>query len=135
MIYDNRIRFDYLWRFIKNKIPFVNVPISKWYIGKTDISIKKFESLLIGKAFQYNYFSYTEKGQVSNMRKLYIECINGDEEIRQIHLRLFKDGSIYAHDELAYEYDALGHVNTKSLKRINSINEHDLIKLLSILVE
>ena len=134
MKYDIKIKFSHLWRLIKNRIPFVNVPVSKWYIGKSDISIEKFELLLIGKAFQYNYFSYTEKGQVSNMRKLYTEFINGDEEIRQIHVRLFKDGSIYAHDELAYEYDALGHVNTKSLKRINSIDEHDLIKLLSIMI-
>ena len=134
MKYDIKIKFSHLWRLIKNRIPFVNVPVSKWYIGKSDISIEKFELLLIGKAFQYNYFSYTEKEQVSNMRKLYTEFINGDEEIRQIHVRLFKDGSIYAHDELAYEYDALGHVNTESLKRINSTIEHDLIRLLSIMV-
>ena len=134
MMLNMKIKFSHVWRLIKNRIPFVNVPISKWYVGESNINIEKFESLLIGKSYQYNYFSYTEKGQVSNMRKLYIEIVNGYDEIRQIHVRLFKDGSIYAHDELAYEYDALGHVNTESLKRINSTIEHDLIRLLSIMV-
>ena len=134
MIKNNRIRFNYLWRMIKNKIPFVNVPISKWYIGTSDISIEKFESLLISESYQYNYFSYTEKGQVSNMRKLYIEVVNGNEEIRQIHIRLFKDGTIYIHDELSYEYDALGHIKAKTIQRINSEIEHKLIKLLKIMV-
>lgn len=134
MIINNRIRFSHLWRIIKNKIPFVNVSKTRYHIGKTDISVNKFENKLIGASYQYNYFSYTEKGQISNMRRLYIEIVNGYEEIRQVHVRLFDDGSIYAHDELAYEYDALGHVKAKTLKRINTVDEQELVKILNIKV-
>ena len=130
MIYNNRIRFSHLWRMIKNKIPIINVPKSEWYLGKCTLNIEEFEKKLIGASYQYNYFSYTEKGQVSNMRKLYIEVVNGNDEIRQIHVRLFDDGTIYAHDELAYEYDAIGHIKAKTLRRINVITEQRLIGLL-----
>lgn len=132
MIYDNRIRFDYLWRMIKNKIPFVNVPVSKYYLGRTIFKVIDFEKILIEKSYQYNYFSYTEKGQVSNMRKLYINVVNRNEEIRQIHIRLFKNGSIYVHDELAYEYDALGHIKAKTLQRPNVNDEHEIVRILKI---
>lgn len=134
MIKNNRIRFDYLWRMIKNKIPFVNVAISKYYLGKTDLNIDEFEKRLIAKGYQYNYFSYTEKGQVSNMRKLYINIVNGIEEIRQVHIRLFSDNSIYIHDELAYEHDAIGHIKAKTLQRPNINDEHEIVKILKIKV-
>jgi len=132
MIKNNKIRFDYLWRMIKNKIPFVNVPISRYYLGKTNLNIDEFEKILIEKGYQYNYFSYTEKGQVSNMMKLYINIVNGIEKIRQVHVRLFNDNSIYVHDELAYEYDALGHVKAKTLQRPNINDEHEIVDILKI---
>ena len=130
MLKNNKIRFDYLWRMIKNKIPFVNVPISKYYLGKTDLNIDEFEKRLIEKGYQYNYFSYTEKGQVSNMRKLYINIVNGIEEIRQVHIRLFNDNNIYVHDELAYEHDAIGHIKAKTLQRPNINDEHEIVRIL-----
>ena len=132
MIKNNKIRFDYLWRIIKNKIPFVNVPISKYYLGKTDLNIDEFEKRLIEKGYQYNYFSYTEKGQVSNMRKLYINIVNRIEEIRQVHIRLFNDNNIYVHDELAYEHDAIGHIKAKTLQRPNVNDEHEIVRILKI---
>lgn len=132
MIKNNKIRFDYLWRYLKNKIPFVNVSISKYYLGKTDLNIDEFEKRLIEKGYQYNYFSYTEKGQVSNMRKLYINIVNGIEEIRQIHIRLFNDNNIYVHDELAYEHDAIGHIKAKTLQRPNINDEHEIVRILKI---
>lgn len=134
MLKNNKIRFDYLWRMIKNKIPFVNVPISKYYLGKTDLNIDEFEKRLIEKGYQYNYFSYTEKGQVSNMRKLYINIVNGIEEIRQVHVRLFNDNNIYVHDELAYEHDAIGHIKAKTLQRPNINDEHEIVRILKIKV-
>lgn len=132
MIYNNRIRFDYLWRMIKNKIPFINVPISRYYLGKTDLNIDEFEKRLIEKGYQYNYFNYTEKGQVSNMRKLYINIVNEIEEIRQVHVRLFNDNNIYVHDELAYEHDAIGHIKAKTLQRPNVNDEHEIVRILKI---
>lgn len=134
MVENNKIRFDYLWRYLKNKIPFVNVSISKYYLGKTDLNIDDFEKRLIEKGYQYNYFSYTEKGQVSNMRKLYINIVNGIEEIRQVHIRLFSDNSIYVHDELAYEHDAIGHIKAKTLQRPNINDEHEIVRILKIKV-
>lgn len=134
MIENNRIRFDYLWRMIKNKIPFMNVPVSKYHLGRTIFKVDDFEKILIEKGYQYNYFSYTEKGQISNMRKLYINIVSGIEEIRQVHIRLFKNSSIYVHDELAYEYDALGHVKMKTLQRPNINDEHEIVKILKIKV-
>jgi hypothetical protein len=74
--------------------------------------VQEFERRMISIGYQYNYFSFTERGQLTNMRKLYI--LNG--EVRQKHIRLFDDGQVYAHDELAYEFDALGHVNGRTLR-------------------
>lgn len=132
MLKNNKIRFDYLWRYLKNKIPFVNVSISKYYLGRTIFEVDDFERILIEKGYQYNYFSYTEKGQISNMRKLYINIVNGIEEIRQVHIRLFNDNSIYVHDELAYEHDAIGHIKAKTLQRPNINDEHEIVKILKI---
>lgn len=132
MLKNNRIRFDYLWRMIKNKIPFVNVPVSRYYLGRTDLNIDEFEKRLIEKGYQYNYFSYTEKGQVSNMRKLYINIVNGIDEIRQVHVRLFNNNNIYVHDELAYEHDAIGHIKAKTLQRPNINDEHEIVRILKI---
>ena len=132
MLKNNKIRFDYLWRYLKNKIPFVNVSISKYYLGRTIFEVDDFERILIEKGYQYNYFSYTEKGQISNMRKLYINIVNGIEEIRQVHIRLFNDNNIYVHDELAYEHDAIGHIKAKTLQRPNINDEHEIVKILKI---
>jgi hypothetical protein len=74
---------------------------------------------MIGIGYQYNYFSYTEDGQISNMRKLYMDGTT----IRQRHVRLFNDGCVYAHDELAYEHDAIGHTNAVTLDKISFVEQ------------
>lgn len=107
-----KIQFSHLWRKIKNKIPFFHTPRTRFNVGHCSLSVDQFEHTLIQIGYQYNYFSYTEKGQVSNMRRLYME--NG--VIRQIHIRLFNDGEVMMHDELAYEHDAMAHVDAVSLK-------------------
>lgn len=107
-----KIQFSHLWRKIKNKLPWFHTPRTRFDVGLCLLSVDKFEHALIQIGYQYNYFSYTEKGQVSNMRRLYIE--NG--VTRQIHIRLFNDGQIMMHDEIAYEHNAVSHVYAVSLK-------------------
>jgi len=123
-----KLNFSYLWRSVKNRIPFWHVGRSKYKIGKTDLSVDEFELELVKLGYQYNYFSYTENGQTSNMRKLYLE----NDQIRQIHIRLFKDYEVRMHDELAYEYDAIGHINAVSLKRLGMLEENRLVDILRI---
>jgi len=114
----NRIDFSRLWRCLKSRIPFLCRERSGYRIRMDELVdvdesyIQAFERKMIGIGYQYNYFSFTERGQVSNMRKLYI--LNG--EVRQKHIRLFDDGHVHAHDELAYEFDAIGHVNGNTLR-------------------
>jgi hypothetical protein len=84
---------------------------------------------MVGYGFQYNYFSYNERGQVSNMRKLYTVGMD-DDIIRQIHIRLFDDGHVSAHDELAYEYDALGHMTRHTLREIDYVEKMLITDLL-----
>ena len=113
-----RIDFSRLWRCLKSRIPFLCRERSDYpvhideLVDVSEFGIQAFERKMISIGYQYNYFSYTERGQVSNMRKLFI--LNG--EVRQKHIRLFDDGLVYAHDELAYEFDAIGHVNGRTLR-------------------
>jgi len=125
-----RLNFSYLWRKIKQKLPFGHTARSRYTIGKTILSLHEFELELVKLGYQYNYFSYTEKGQISNMRKLYLD----NNQIRQTHIRLFKDYEVRMHDELAYEYDAIGHINAVSLKRLGIVEENRLVDVLGIKV-
>ena len=114
----NRIDFSRLWRCVKSRIPFLCRERSGYLVHMDELvnvsraGVRAFERKMISIGYQYNYFSFTERGQVSNMRKLYL--LNG--EVRQKHIRLFDDGHVHAHDELAYEFDALGHVNGFTLR-------------------
>jgi len=64
--------------------------------------VRKFYDLLIPLGYQYNYFSYTEPGQVLNIRKLV--------GVKQFHLRLYDDGAVHGHYELNYEFFPNGHL-------------------------
>lgn len=124
-----RIDFSRIWRCLKSKIPFLCRERSDYLMHVTKLSVNAFEKRMIAYGFQYNYFSYTERGQVSNMRKLYIAGMD-DSVIRQIHVRLFDDGYVHAHDELAYEYDALGHTNGLTLREVDYVEKMLITDLL-----
>ena len=125
----NRIDFSRLWRCLKSRIPFLCRERSDYPIYVTKLSVDAFEKRMVGYGFQYNYFSYNERGQVSNMRKLYTVGMD-DDVIRQIHIRLFDDGHVSAHDELAYEYDALGHMTRRTLREIDYVEKMLITDLL-----
>ena len=80
--------------------------------------------------FQYNYFSYTDKDQTCNIRKTYIHREKTSNNtikttLRQHHLRLYKDGEIRGHDEIAYEEDAIAHEKGKTLQPIPQLYQND----------
>lgn len=130
-----RIDFSRIWRYVKGDIPFFNRERSGYLIctcagDRNKPDVHEFEKILIGMGYQYNYFSYTEHGQLSNMRKLYTSGIN-DEVFRQVHIRLFDDGSVHAHDEFTYEYDAIGHINGVTLRELDYIDKMSIVDKLT----
>jgi len=101
------LKFHYLWRKLKSFVPWIQVPVSRFFMFRTKITADQFERALIEAGYQYNYFSYDEQGQISNLRKLKI--FNGT--IMQVHVRLFDDGAVTAHYEVSYEEDAMKHLD------------------------
>lgn len=105
------LNFSMIWRKIKSLIPFVTTDRTPFSLGMTSCEVNEFENRLIRNGYQYNYFSFHEKGQVTNMRKLFIVNEVDKKVIRQYHVRLFKDGEVRAHEEYAYEESMFKHVN------------------------
>jgi len=78
-------------------------------------NIETVESKLIKIGYQPNYFSFGDEGQVTSMRRMYIDS---DGYWRQEHIRVHKDGEIRGHDELSYEESAIEHVKGEGAKEI-----------------
>jgi len=83
---------------------------------------RKFYEKLIGLGYQYNYLSYQEQGQVMNVRKLI--------GVKQIHLRLYKDGAVHGHYELNYEFYPKGHLHGEMLTVIPNSELNKIKKVL-----
>jgi len=106
-----------LIHYVKIKLGF-HTPRSPYYLFK----IKNFEQwdlddlylTLINLGYQYNYMSYQEPQQVFNVRKLY--------KNRQIHVRIYKDGTVHGHDEYNYEFKPFRHLRASTL---TFISEHE----------
>ncbi len=112
-----KIRFYYLWDNIVRKF-FPYKGRQDYMLMKIDpqtLSKEEFAKRLISLGYQFNYFSYEDKGEIMNLRKLYI---SSDSTIRQYHIRYYTDGEIRAHDELSYEEDAIGHRDGVSMTEI-----------------
>ncbi len=122
-----KIQFYYLWNNLVRKLfPFKGR--QEYILTKVDprtLSQEDFEKKLIGINYQFNYFSYQDKDEITNLRKLYISA---DSKIRQFHVRYYRDGEIRAHDELSYEEDAMGHVDSVSMTDIPKEEKDLLIK-------
>jgi len=86
-----------------------------------------FAMKLITIGYQFNYFSFQDKDEVMNLRKLYI---SPQYQIRQYHVRLYSDGEIRAHDELSYEEDAVGHVDSVSMGQISTVEKDKIIQVI-----
>ena len=108
-----RIRWHYIWRGIK--MLFAKDKRGVYPIGFTNLSMSAVELKLIQYGYSFNYWSFQYRDCVVDVRKLYI---SGHNEVRQIHVRVFNDGMITAHDEFAYEWDALAHIDAVGLRRI-----------------
>jgi hypothetical protein len=70
------------------------------------VNVDVIEENLIRDGWQPNYFSFGDKGQVTSMRKMYI---SPEGYWKQYHTRVFIDGEICGHNELAYEENAIAH--------------------------
>ncbi len=81
------------------------------------IDINIYEAKLISLGYQPNYFSFADEGQITSMRKMYVDP---QGFWRQIHVRVHSDGEIRGHDELCYEESVIDHVNGVDGKEIES---------------
>jgi hypothetical protein len=87
----------------------------------------EFAMKLITIGYQFNYFSFEDKDEIMNLRKLYI---SPHHQIRQFHVRLYSNGEIRAHDELSYEEDAVGHVNSVTMGQIPIAEKDNIIQVI-----
>lgn len=124
-----KIQFYYLWNNIVRKFfPFKGR--QDYVLTKIDprtLTKEEFAKRLITIGYQFNYFSFQDKDELINLRKLYI---SPKYQIRQYHIRLYADGEIRAHDELSYEEDAIGHVDSISMQEIPTTEKEAIIKIL-----
>lgn len=93
----------------------------------TEENIMKVETQLIGIGYQPNYFSFADEGQITSMRRMYID-VNG--YWRQIHIRVHEDGEIRGHDELSYEESAIEHVKGEGAKEITQSTRTNVLAIL-----
>jgi len=120
-----KIRFWNIWKSL------VLLPHSRepFYISKIKdfdpSTIRNIEMKLVMLGFQPNYFSYGCINQLTSMRRLYIK----DDEWRQYHIRIYRNGEIFGHDELSYEYCGFQHLQA----RFKKIPEDEINKVLKIL--
>ncbi len=101
--------------------------IEPYYIGKTDMPVWEVEDALVGLGFTPDYFCFRDgdktKKQITSMRLLYkVPLPNGHSIWRQMHIRLFDDGTVTGHDEIAYDRNAIDHLNGVSLRPIDDYN-------------
>lgn len=87
-----------------------------WHIGflpesyylYSDIEfIDEIEGRLIDDDWQPNYFSFSDEGQITSMRKMFRD---NEGYWWQDHIRVHNDGEVRGHREVSYEEDALGHL-------------------------
>ncbi len=125
-----KIQFYYLWNNLVRKLfPFKGR--QEYVLTKIDpkiLSKEEFEKKLIEINYQFNYFSFQDKDELTNLRRLYV---SPDLKIRQFHIRYYSDGEVRAHDELSYEEDAIGHVDSVSMTEIPTSEKELLIKCLN----
>ena len=122
-----RIRFHRIWRFIKQLFT-PDMPRTPYFQFSIETPFDEGRVLraLINIGFQWNYWSYFEKGQVINVRRCYVE----DGIIRQEHVRIFEDGEVRAHDELAYEESAVGHLRGETVRNVKPSTQEELRRAL-----
>lgn len=113
--FKSRLQWHYIWRRIK--LLFAKDKYGVYPIGKTThIHPTISEIQLVQYGYTYNYFSYQYRKCIIDMRKLYLTDYG---EVRQIHVRVFDDKTVTAHDEYAYEWDALAHMKAIGLKQLS----------------
>jgi hypothetical protein len=74
----------------------------RFLVGRTKLPPDTIFQKLVAAGYQWDYFAYNDDGEQVSMRKLYRE--------RQIHIRVFEDGTIRMHDEFNYEIEPVKHL-------------------------
>ncbi len=96
-----------------------------YYIGYIDMKISEFssdeilqntENVLLNNEYQPDYLSNEDRGQYTSMRRMYVD---ESGKWRQIHIRVFNDGEVRGHDELAPEEDAYAHLHGVTAREID----------------
>ncbi len=124
-----KIQFYYLWNNLvrkffpfKGRQEFILTKIDPRILSKEEFAIR-----LINIGYQFNYFSFEDKDETMNLRKLYI---SPNYKIRQYHIRLYNDGEVRAHDEISYEEDAVAHIDGVSSGDIPLIEKEKIIQVI-----
>jgi len=103
-------------------------------IGKKP-NIKEVERRLVLLGYQPNYFSWGHRRQVTSMRRIYDVDENGIW--RQYHIRVYKNGDVWGHEEICYDRNAIKHlthtIHTK--ETYNKIPEEEINRILEKLLE
>jgi len=137
MLFETKIKMWQLWkRYVLNafKSEREEYHLGWMHLDRTESDLKwmpteqniiDVEAKLINIGFQPNYFSFGDKGQVTSMRRMYVDV---DGYWRQHHIRIHEDGEVRGHDELSYEESAIDHVKGNGAVEI-PVKEHMKILL------
>jgi len=109
-------------RWIKEHIPFMETKRSEFFKFHTHDKPAFIYESLIPFGYQTDYISYTEKGEVLNIRYLY--------DKRQIHIRVYKDDEVRMHDEYNYEFYPIAHLNGESVRKVDRKTVEQLKEIL-----
>jgi len=125
MFFTLKIKFFQLWKkYVLNAFKHER---EGWHIGKLTAAIREsnehlyltitldeIEGRLIDDDWQPNYFSFSDEGQITSMRKMFRD---NEGYWWQDHIRVHDDGEVRGHREVSYEEDALGHLQgTKAIE-------------------
>jgi hypothetical protein len=123
MIFEFKIKMWHFWK--KYVLNFFKHGRQAYHLGWVRVNnIEDIEAKLINIGFQPNHFSFGDEGQLTSMRRMYVDA---GGYWRQHHIRVHKSDptrgglcEIRGHDEFSYEEDAVGHVNGEGLLELSS---------------
>jgi len=119
MFFETKVKMWQLWKkYVLNAFKSGRESYPLGWVKVT--TVDEIESKLLNIGFQPNYFSFGDEGQITSMRRMYVD---NDGYWRQEHVRVHQDGEVRGHDELSYEESAIGHVKGEEVKEIN-VNSH-----------
>jgi len=106
-----------------------------WHIGTIPIltmpksyTLDYIEGALIDDDWQPNYFSFSDEGQITSMRKMFRD---NEGYWWQDHIRVHDNGEVRGHREVTYEEDALSHLKGQGAIELPPTEQERIMQILT----